>query len=172
MHILFSFRLPIEASFEFPGHFSNIQLRQHLVVLSGSTRLLGCTAWPVLFTPANKQFPKTDRNYDTSSTNKLNQQNLKALFLTSDDNVGGFLCRITHVVTGYTAVNTSILCADGRYCEGLTVEIALLWKLFIVSNPCQGRGGLASRDDAHQDHCLSRVGHNGVFHKQLNSWGG
>ncbi len=156
-----------------PGHRSNIQLRQHLVVLSGSTRLLGCTAWSVLFTPsANKQCPKTDRNYDTSSTNKQNQQGLKASLLTSDDNVGGFLRRITHVVTSYTAVNTSILCADGRYCEGLTVEIALLWKLFIVPNPHQGWGGRASRDDAHQYHCLSRVGHNGVFHKQLNSWRG
>lgn len=110
----------------------------------------------------------TDESWNWQQHSLIHQTWLKSslgVLLTSDKNVGGFLCGIAHVVTGHAAVNASIFNGDGRYGEGSSIEHTLFWQLFRIPYPRQGWVGLPSGDNADQCDRLARVGHDGVFHQ-------
>lgn len=95
-----------------------------------------------------------------------------SLSCTSDDDVGGLLGRVAHVVAGHTAVDAGLVGGDGGQGEGAPVQDALLGEALCVAHPGEGGGGLPAGGDAHQGDRVPRVGDDGVLDKQLNVGGG
>lgn len=91
--------------------------------------------------------------------------------LTSYDDIGGFLCRISDIVIGDAAVGASILRRDGGYGQCSAVEDRLLGQAAGRPHPRQAGGWLPSCRHTDQGDSFSRVHHYWVIHQELNRRG-
>lgn len=93
----------------------------------------------------------------------------RAASRTSDQDVGGLLGGVAHVVGCHAAVGTAVLQCDSGDGQRAAVHHAPLRNLLPPRpHPFEGRRRVAARHHAHQSDCLPQIHHQGVVQQQLN----
>ena len=104
--------------------------------------------------------------------NTLGFCTLQSCILTSHNNGGGLLRRVSHIVAGHAAVHPRLVWGDGGQRERTPLHHAPLRQAVITAEPGEYGGRLPTCGDAHQRYRLARIDHDGILHQQLDGWGG